>query len=261
MKQLKISKWVMATVVALAMGGDGAWGQEAAQTRPYTTPNVSDAVPATANLQKAPVFDLDFPGGTVEQFAQYVNDARKTPINLVFDDQDSTLRIPRLELKNVTIESLFEVLDTLGRSREDGFTVVLASGAGPMMVRGQPNTTVTVTRPVLTDGEEKVYLLYPRNRRNQLEQVKFFNLEAYLVRSSVEDITTALNAGYQLKTGSTERLNLKFHKETQLLMVRGGPEELSMVADVLSQLKPSVPAKVPPAQSKPGEAAAKSSGQ
>ena len=259
MKQLKISKWVMATVVALAMGGDGAWGQEAIPTRTNTAPTIPGAVPVIVAPEKALVFDLDFPGGTVEQFIQYLNDARKIPVNLVFDDRDKKIRIPKLELRNVTGDSIVGVLNAIGGSAadsgEEGFSIIAVDG---VLIPGAPRQT---TGRVMSKGEEKVFVLVPRNRRNQLEQVKFFNLEAYLVRSSVEDITTALNAGYQLKTGGNERLNLKFHKETQLLMVRGGPEELSMVADVLSQLKPSVPAKAPPAQSKPGEAASKSSGQ
>jgi len=165
----------------------------------------------------------------VVEFVGAVSAARSRPANILIDENDRSMRIPKFAMRQVTIGSLMQAINRLARMRDPASEF----NAGNYAVPGEAIWSLTVARP----------------KNVPEEQVKFFNLAPFLSKNSVEDITTALNAGYQLKTDSNDRINLKFHKETQLLMVRGTPEVLAMVGDVLSQLAPP-----PPPPPKPGSA-------
>ncbi len=235
MTELQKMTWLPTVVLALTLGTEllRAQSPPAVPALP-SRPGFPSApgIPGNPGGVVEPTFDIDFPGGTVVEFVAAVGAARGRSANILIDENDRSIRIPKFAMRQVTLGSLMQAINRLGRMREQGFEF----DSGNYAVPGEAVWSLAVVRP----------------RSAAEEQVKFFNLEPFLSKNSVEDITTALNAGYQLKTGSNERLNLKFHKETQLLMVRGGPEVLAMVADVLTQLKASQP---------PAKPLAKPSGQ
>jgi hypothetical protein len=84
-------------------------------------------------------------------------------------------------------------------------------------------------------------------------KTRFYQLEPYLAQNTVEDITTAIQTAWKMmaenksarKNATTE---LKFHKETGLLIAVGDVAQVQVIDDVLSALRPDLNT-----QPKPGE--------
>jgi hypothetical protein len=64
---------------------------------------------------------------------------------------------------------------------------------------------------------------------------RFFQLAPYLDTYKIEDITTAIETGWKM-LGETERPEIKFHKDTKLLIAVGEASKLAMIDSVLRQL-------------------------
>ena len=69
---------------------------------------------------------------------------------------------------------------------------------------------------------------------------RFYQLAPYLGELKVEDITTALETAWKM-LGEKSTPDLKFHKDTQLLIAVGPPEKLALIESVLAQLRPANP--------------------
>jgi hypothetical protein len=77
-------------------------------------------------------------------------------------------------------------------------------------------------------------------------RTRFYQLKPYLEQSSVEDITTAIQTAWKMmaenklapnKNATTE---LKFHKETGLLIAVGDVTQVQVIDDVLNALRPDL---------------------
>jgi hypothetical protein len=68
------------------------------------------------------------------------------------------------------------------------------------------------------------------------QQCRFWQLEPYLDRFTIDDITTAIETGWDMLTFRSDGRNLRFHKETKLLIAVGNKDELLVVDDALRQL-------------------------
>jgi hypothetical protein len=105
-----------------------------------------------------------------------------------------------------------------------------------------------------TGGENLTYLLkgeYPPERPKQKDPVvvtanapftedptkyvQFYQLDSYLDRFTVEDITTAIKTGGDL-AGYKGAPTMKYHEETKLLVVHGTQPQVGMVQQVLQSL-------------------------
>jgi hypothetical protein len=65
-------------------------------------------------------------------------------------------------------------------------------------------------------------------------------LAAYLDRGfTVDDITTAIQSGWKMSGGQSPLPELKYHKETKMLIAYGDPHQLSTIEDVLRTLPSS----------------------
>lgn len=147
-----------------------------------------------------------------------------------------------LEVRQVTVGELF---DLFGRASQR--TVEIPFGPGRM-------TVGYMFQPVGSGGENLTYLLkgeYPPERPKQQEpvivienapnaenppkEVQFYQLDAYLDRFTVEDITTAIKTGADL-AGYNGEPTMKYHEETKLLVVHGTQPQIGMVQQVLQSL-------------------------
>ena len=87
-------------------------------------------------------------------------------------------------------------------------------------------------------------------------ECRFWQLEPYLEKLKVEDITTAIETGWKM-LGVDPLPKLNFHRDTKLLIVVGRREQLALVDDALRELtagpkepknKPTRSAPPPPSQ-------------
>lgn len=170
-----------------------------------------------------------------------------------------------LEVRQVTVGELF---DLFGRASERNVEFFQNVSRGSSQFTRM--TTGYKFEPVGTSGENLTYLLkgeYPPERPEQKESVavmayepktedstkyvQFYQLDSYLDRFTVEDITTAIKTGADL-AGYNGAPTMKYHEETKLLVVHGSQPQIGMVQQVLQSLASAKRPTGQPAPIQPG---------
>jgi hypothetical protein len=157
-----------------------------------------------------PAFDLSFPGGTVAEFVAHVEKAFDQNIrggqkpNFIVPTEASSVKLPKLELRSVDAETLMRAVTTLLAPQRHVWQRV---GGSTWVLSTQPDS---------------------RNTRA-------FYVGHLLKKFKIEDITTAIETVLQL--GRSTNIDLKYHKDTQLLIIRASPAQLESALEVLSQLR------------------------
>jgi len=177
----------------------------------------------TANRESSGpfVFDLSFPGGTVPDFVAHVEKAldRSTSLgakpNLIVPSEAGSLKLPKLELRSVDMDTLMNAASTL-------------LGPKHTWQRAGPSTWLLYTRP---------------DSRN----TQAFFVGHLLKKFKIEDLTTAIETVWEM--GSTAKADLKYHKDTQLLIIRADKAQLDSALNVLNQLRDALALDTPGDQS------------
>jgi len=173
---------------------------------------------ATQPTEPASVFDISFPGGTLEEFIEAVGKAlaahvRNAPKpNLIVPADAKPVRMPKLELRSVDMRTLITATSMLLQPEHTWQPV------------GGKNTFVLVTR---TDA-----------RKTQA-----YYIGHLLKKFKVADITTALETVWQM--GSNAKTELKYHEDTQMLIVRADRSQIEMAENVLTQLRDALAEQAP----------------
>jgi hypothetical protein len=156
------------------------------------------------------VFDLSFPGGTVAEFVAHVEKASDQNTrggqkpNFIVPTEASSVKLPKLELRSVDVETLMRAVTTLLAPQRH---VWQRAGGATWVLSTQPDS---------------------RNTRA-------FYVGHLLKKFKIEDITTAIETVLQM--GRSTNIDLKYHKDTQLLIIRASPAQLESALEVLSQLR------------------------
>ena len=139
------------------------------------------------------------------------------PLNIVFNENGRTAMIPRIELKQVRISS---VLDAVNLATQQELRCDLA---GDRVITVQSRSR-SKSKPAKTS-------------------VQVFNV-AFIVDQNDEAKTTLLSAieiGLALAESSMDEVSLKFHKQTNLLFIRGSETDIDIVAQVIEQIAAGMP--------------------
>jgi len=167
------------------------------------------------------LFDLSFSGGTPQKLVSQMEKAAGDKLNVLIPPELADASIPAMELRSVSVVSVFDSLNLLGRN----------------------STRPTIWTRSKDTGNIWVLARFPDNRKTQA-----FYVGHLLQKFKIDDITTAVQTTWQL---SVQHANaeLKDHQETQLLIALGPQEQLMTVANVLAQLELAIK----PALSEPGK--------
>ena len=218
------------------------------------------------------VFDLSFPGGPPRQFVDAVEKAAKISLNVIIPHEHEAVALPPLKVKNVTVPQLFQALTMASTKQETRITGTYFAMAGKPSPQPQYQIVTTKFGFKTTDERPRgnsIWYFYhdspppaPQGSPATMpQQCRFWQLDPYLETYKVEDITTAIETGWHMAK-VTPGPQMKFHKETKLLVVVGGADGLSIVDDVLRELGPRVdPPPNPNASISPANKSAKESGQ
>ena len=194
---------------------------------------------ARAGLVAAPVeskltkFDLNFPGGTPKDLVEAIEKASGKPLNAIIPEELANTRLPALKMNAVTARELFYALQEASRKID---RVTYNVGTKTESFQGQAYYGFQTGGAVTDDSIWHFYY----NRPGQPQEPKvcrFYQLAPYLDTYKIEDITTAIETGWQM-LGQTSRPEIKFHKDTKLLIAVGEPGKLSLIDSVLAQLIP-----------------------
>jgi hypothetical protein len=190
----------------------------------------------------ATISNVRFNGGSVELFVDLLRQAGREakpplpPLNVIVPDEMRNDFVPQFELHNVTYADVLMALSSL-RTPNQKKSIWRGTGNG----KG-PNELVWVLTSERSDDGSNV----PK----QTSQV--FQLQRYLSKYKVEDITTAVQTTWEM-LGKEKGAQLKYHKDTSLLIGAGTPEQLAVISQVLNSLAEGVAISADAAKKQPGE--------
>lgn len=258
---LRISRLLLVSLVAVAFGLGSLPAQVTGRSNPAPTAPVAAVDPTTGQLvdppkDVGPRLDFEFDNLPLEEVikrvqASYHQESGKY-LNVMVPQQMRDVartNLISLEVRQVTVGELF---DLFGRASERNVEFFQNVGRGASQFVQM--TTGYKFEPVSAGGDNLTYLLkgeYPPERPKQAEpvvvtanapnaenppkEVQFYQLDPYLDRFTVEDITTAIKTGADL-AGYNGAPTMKYHEETKLLVVHGTQPQVGLVQQVLRSL-------------------------
>ena len=189
-------------------------------------------------------FDLDFPGGTPQQLVTAVEKATGEPLNVIIPEQDREVELPALKMRQVSVTDLFAAMEQSSRRTEMIIT-------GTYILGGEARSQYSQFEA--STGFRKIGGVWVfTNKRPSLppdlmlSKTRFYLLEPYLPQNKVEDITTAIQTAWKmmaenkLAPNNNATTELKFHKETGLLIAVGDAAQVQVIDDVLNALRPDL---------------------
>ena len=192
-------------------------------------------VPVIQETNSLPRFDLDFAGGTPGDLVRVIEQASRKPLNAIIPDDCANVKIPRISVKNVTVAQLFEAVTSASKD-----TRRFASGNSALI---SAYGFRTESRP----DENSIWYFYWDKLVDSTPPVvcRFYQLSPYLEAGyKVEDITTAIETAWKM-LGITRQPEIKYHKDTKLLIAVGGEDKLLMIDEALRQLSRGSPVQKP----------------
>lgn len=189
-----------------------------------------------------PRFDLDFRGGSPGDLRNAIERATGKPLNAIIPEDCSDVRIPGISVKNVTVAQLFEAVVLASKDTRRYITGSGGFGAGTSW------SVMTLTYGFRTEGtpnETSIWYFYrdkiPDPRTPVPDVCRFYQLSPYLDAGyKVEDITTAIETAWKM-LGIAQGPEMKYHKDTKLLIAVGEADKLQMIDDALKQLSKGSP--------------------
>jgi len=183
---------------------------------------------------------LNFPGGTPKELVTAIEKASGKPLNAIIPDEFASMRLPALKMNAVTVPQLFEALQEASAKTVTHLVYVGPPGTsygpqyGPQVQQYQTSYGFR-TQGQLTDDSIWHFFYDKPSPQQEPKVCRFYQLGPYLETYKIEDITTAIETGWQM-LGEAEHPEIKFHKDTKLLIAVGESSKLALIDSVLTQL-------------------------
>lgn len=185
------------------------------------------------------LFSLDFSGGPPELLVKAIEKATGKPLNVIIPTEGADVDLPPIKMNDVDVQRLFSALEVASIKQMKIITGSYGNG-------NQSYSTYTASYGFKTDGtvnDNSVWYFHankpPQSPTVVVEKIcQFYSLADYLEAGlTVDDITTVIQNGWKM-AGVNPTPELKYHKETKLLMAYGEPEKMATIDNVLKVLKP-----------------------
>ncbi len=182
-------------------------------------------------------FDLDFLGGNARDLVAEIEAAMEREINVIVPTELESVPIPAFRVSKVTLSQVFKALEGASglvpdpNSRQSNFQNRIVDSRVPRL--GFRSTDEV-------PAEDSIYYFY-YNGEPLIEQgqesveCRFYSLGEFLDPLTVEDITTAIQTGWEM-LGVAKSPKVSFHAETQLLIAVGHSDHLMLIDQVLQKL-------------------------
>ncbi len=208
--------------------------QEAAQAGPRTRP----PRPGSALREAEETISFEFPGGTLTQYAAFVQEAAGGNLNVVLDEKADEVSVPAVSLKNVSVPTALALIES---SVKDGAKVNVET-----VRQGREGSEVYVVRVIKVVSKPAA----PAELEAPAPPAKIFQVFALktLLKAhadgqkivtplACEAVLTAIDTALAIQApDAKEKPVIKYHPESGLLLVRGTEEQLGAVSQVLEQL-------------------------
>lgn len=173
-----------------------------------------------ANEQAPRVFDFHFEGGDAFQLQTAIQQLK---LNFIVPEKADEVHIPKFSVRHVQPKELFNALNLLlGTSNPQYIIKIEATPDNEIWVLKMYATSVPSLAP---QAPERV-VTRPINIAKQLETTSIEGLSS-LIRSTVE-------AGHE--PDSKPNIDIKFHKETKVLILSGTLDTVSLASSAIGQI-------------------------
>lgn len=182
----------------------------------------SDRAPSEGSGDAPRVFNLDFPGGSLDAFLSAVRDAHPQA-NIVAPPDAAAFPIPPMKLRNITLQAAMQLIE-----------------GSAELPTGQEARLAVKGFPVLGSWDPAIRVQYDVSRQSRWGELKssVWSLAENLMRGRAsEDVLGAVQVA--LATFPVES-TIRFHEPTSLLIVRGTEAQLELVDKTLGQLRGDV---------------------
>lgn len=180
-------------------------------------PTVQEASRPNDRIQR---FDLDFEGGTAAAYVRAVR-AVRPDANIVLMTDAADVPMPPVQLKSVTLDGALAPFDGLRVSLGREF-VELA-----LVPHREPY------------GAVELYTVVAERHAEAATTQVYSVSEMLDGKVSSDDMLTAIETTLDMLAGTYAEAQIRFHPETGILIVRGHPEQVDAVQDVVRELMKS----------------------
>ncbi len=169
-------------------------------------------------------FDFDFPGGVPQDLVTAIEKSSGEQLNVIIPPQLSQIQIPPLKFHSVSVSSIFMALSVASRSLSEG----RAMYGFHLVDNSTPGVWIFTVDKLAEAKQPKV--------------CRYYQLGPYLdeLNYKIDDITTAIQTGWKMM-GDQNPPELKFHKDTKLLIAVGEPMQLEVIDSVIKELAKARP--------------------
>ncbi|GEM_PF-4915693 len=181
-----------------------------------------------SQARNAPAIDLDFRGGSAAEFIEAIRRAADGNVNIVTMPHVEEVEIPSMKLRHVEVVAALNLLD--------GESVQTAPG------RMVELDVRTISPPfgdsgllIKVDAKVNEARNYQGPQRSNIWSV------ADLISNGMtaDNITTAVSAALELLGPESAKAQVRFHKETSLLLARAAVEQIEIINNVIGELRQS----------------------
>lgn len=187
-------------------------------------------------------FDLDFPGGTPEALLNALESVMSERPNVIVAPQVEDVELPAMNVRSVALHDVFNALNVIFQNRGREAVFHQPRGSTIWILRGpvedEQQFSAAQERISYQDRVRAIRASQSASQQTSRETRVYF-LGVYLETYSIADITTAIETAWGL-VPEEETSQFKFHKDTQLLIVRGTQSQLNILENVLSELQSGV---------------------
>jgi len=181
---------------------------------------------------------VEFSGGTVLQYVQALKEACKPhPVNVVLSESAATDRLAPISLRAVSLAAAMQAIPAASSSGVNSWQIVRLMDALPGETAVQDNA---LAAPVY-----QVYRAPARKDSGQQRVImEVFSVQRIVGRESdaaaaekrVAAVLTAAETALRMDDHHATAPEMKFHKESGLLIVRGEQEDVMAVKDVIERM-------------------------
>lgn len=145
-------------------------------------------------------------------------------LNAIIPSEHKNVQLPPMKMQEVNVKQLFEALENASyKSVKRGQTVHSFRSGFQSVGQITPESVWYFFAPNIESDD-------------QPNIVRYYQLGRFLKEYKIEDITTAIQAGWKM-LGEENPPKLNFHEDTKLLIAVGPIDKLELIHSVLQELE------------------------
>jgi hypothetical protein len=173
--------------------------------------------------------NVTFKGGTAQELVDALEKTIGQKPNVILTPSLTGIEIPPFELHNVTLGDIFMALNLMASAGREEWT----------WTRSPSSAGLWTLIPAKQQTQPQPGLAYFAQNQppppGSLRAAQIFNVSAFLDFYKIEDITTAIETAWNMLKSETPA-EMKFHKDTHLLIAVGNGQQISVISQVLQEL-------------------------